>query len=117
MRKQETLQKRYAFIVDKARSVCGRKLSYYYKYCSGAKIRAYRNCVDRIPVSAGNVHYGVGSANTFQFTFYAEFEIIDPTGVRWYIARYESAYKIETIGYCVDTAEFYELSAHEIVCW
>ena len=117
MRRQETLNKRYDQIVSTARALDGRDLDYYYKNCSQLKRYAYNECLNRIPSDARNIHYAVGSANTFQFTFYADFEIIDTIGYHWYIARYETARKIETIGFCVERVKLYELSAHEIIGW
>ena len=117
MKRQETLLKRYGFIVDKARSVNGLTLDDYYNNCSRAKRYAYQDCIARIPAGAINLHHGVGSANSFQFTFYADFEVTDTYGNHWQIARYESASKIETIGYFVEERKFYELSAHEIIGW
>ena len=117
MKRQETLNKRYDQIVSIARTLDGRDLDYYYNNCSYAKRCAYEGCLRRIPKSAKNVHYCVGSANTYNFTFYAVFKLIDPVGKHWYIARYESREKIETIGFRVEEVKFYELPAHEIICW
>lgn len=108
MRKQETLKKEATRIYDVALRCDGKLLCDYYKNYSSVKENAYDDCMSRIPLTEtalDTLLHGVGSANSWSFTFYATYNVKAVVcGVKTVLTvhRYESSSKLETIIYdCV----------------
>ena len=117
MKKQETLRKNAFSIYQTAIRCNGRDLLDYYNTCSNNKRIAYKKCCDRIPNIVSNCSYGVASANSWRFTFYATFIVdavrSDGVKTKLIVYRYESDTKLDTI--ILDKADntYYEVSCEE----
>lgn len=117
MKRQETLRTRAFSIYQTANRCNGKDLFDYYNNCSNNKREAYRDCCDRIPNIVSNCSYGVASANTWMFTFYATFIVdavrSDGIKTKLIVYRYESDKSLETIIIDKENNTFYEVRCEE----
>lgn len=117
MKKQETLEREAKRIEHVAkRCDCIDIYTAYKKPCSD-NVKAYTDCVNRIPAFTKFDYHGIAGHSSYCFTFYAYFKLYavrsDGVKVMLDVYRYETPKNINTIIFDWENNTYYEVSCED----